>query len=40
MESPRVFHIQKFRAPRKSENWKSEILPRDDLLEIGPEWRR
>ena len=30
-------------APRKTEKpktWKSEIPPRVDLLEIGPEWRR
>jgi len=26
--------------PLKSENWKPGILPRDDVLEIVPEWRR
>jgi hypothetical protein len=31
------FHL---RTPEILKNWKSEIPPRDDLLEIGPEWRR
>ena len=26
--------------PEILKNWKSEIPPRDDVLEIGPEWRR
>ena len=31
------FHL---RGPENPKNWKSEIRPRGDVLEIGPEWRR
>ena len=31
------FHL---RTPEILKNWNSEIPPRDDLLEIGPEWPR
>jgi hypothetical protein len=30
----------RFRAPEIPKNWNSEIPPRDDVLEIGPEWPR
>ena len=30
----------RFRAPENPKIWKPGIPPRDDVLEIGPEWRR